>query len=51
MAQSLVESLAADFAPEQYEDDYKAAMQQLVEAQAGGRGRDAPAFSDDGVTP
>jgi len=30
MAQSLVESLAADFAPEQYEDDYKAAMQQLV---------------------
>ncbi|MDQ3358788.1 MAG: Ku protein [Actinomycetota bacterium] len=36
MAQSLVESLAADFAPEQYEDDYKAAMQQLVEAKLEG---------------
>ncbi len=36
MAQSLVESLAADFEPEQYEDEYKVAMQQLVEAKLEG---------------
>jgi len=36
MAQSLVESLAADFEPEQYEDEYKLAMQQLVEAKLEG---------------
>jgi DNA end-binding protein Ku len=36
MAQSLVESLAADFEPEQYEDEYKAAMQHLVEAKLEG---------------
>jgi len=36
MAQSLVESLAADFEPEQYEDEYKAAMEHLVEAKLEG---------------
>ncbi len=36
MAQSLVESLAADFAPEQYEDEYKLAMERLVEVKLEG---------------
>ena len=36
MAQSLVESLASDFEPEQYEDEYKIAMTRLVDAKLEG---------------
>jgi DNA end-binding protein Ku len=36
MAQSLVESLAADFEPDQYEDDYAKAVTALVEAKLEG---------------
>jgi len=36
MAESLVESLAADFDPSQYEDDYKAAMERLIDAKLEG---------------
>ncbi len=36
MATSLVESLASDFEPDQYEDDYKLAMQRLIEAKLEG---------------
>lgn len=36
MAESLVESLAADFDPTQFEDEYNIAMEQLVEAKLDG---------------
>ena len=36
MAESLVESLAADFDPSQFEDEYKIAMEALVEAKLDG---------------
>ena len=36
MAESLVESLASDFEPEQYEDDYKIAMGRLIDAKLDG---------------
>ncbi len=36
MAESLVESLAADFEPDRFEDEYKHAMEQLVEAKLDG---------------
>ncbi len=36
MAESLVESLASDFDQSQFEDEYKAAMEQLVEAKLDG---------------
>ena len=36
MAESLVESLAADFDPSHFEDEYKIAMEQLVEAKLDG---------------
>lgn len=36
MAQSLVESLASEFEPEQYEDEYKIAMTRLVDAKLEG---------------
>ena len=36
MAESLVESLASDFEPEQYEDDYKIAMGRLIDAKLEG---------------
>ena len=39
MAESLVESLAADFDPTQFEDEYKIAMEQLVEAKLDGERR------------
>jgi DNA end-binding protein Ku len=36
MAESLVESLASDFEPDRFEDEYKHAMEQLVEAKLDG---------------
>ncbi len=46
MAQSLVESLAADFAPEQFEDSYTKALSDLVEAKLEGA-EPAPAPAED----
>jgi DNA end-binding protein Ku len=37
MAQSLIESMSADFDPGQYHDDYREALQQVIEAKAEGR--------------
>src|SRR3954452_3942050 len=36
MAQSLIESLAADFDPDQFEDDYATALSELVDAKLEG---------------
>src|SRR3982751_718262 len=45
MAQSLIESLAADFDPDEFEDEYAKALSELVEAKkpGGGRGAARPA--------
>jgi DNA end-binding protein Ku len=43
MAQSLIETMAGDFAPEQYSDDYREALQSLIEAKVAGREVVAPA--------
>jgi DNA end-binding protein Ku len=43
MAQSLIETMAGDFAPEQYSDDYREALQTLIEAKVAGREVVAPA--------
>lgn len=49
MAQMLVESLAGDYDPEEYEDDYAAAVQQLVEAKLeGGEVKAAPEPEESG---
>jgi DNA end-binding protein Ku len=37
MAESLVESMSGDFEPEQYTDQYRAALQQVIEAKIDGR--------------
>jgi DNA end-binding protein Ku len=37
MAQSLIESMTADFDPEQYHDEYREALQEVVEAKIEGR--------------
>ena len=37
MAQSLIESMSADFDPGQYHDDYREALQQVIEAKVEGR--------------
>jgi len=37
MAESLVESMSGDFEPEQYHDDYREALQQVIEAKIEGR--------------
>jgi DNA end-binding protein Ku len=37
MAESLIESMAGDFDPTQYHDDYREALQQVVEAKVEGR--------------
>ncbi|ABS05571.1 Ku protein [Kineococcus radiotolerans] len=46
MAASLVESLTGDFHPEEFEDDYAAAVEHLVEARLAEAG-DAPAVAGD----
>jgi DNA end-binding protein Ku len=46
MAASLVESMAADFEPEQYTDDYQKALADLVEAKLAGA-EPAPAAAED----
>ena len=37
MAQSLIESMSADFDPDQYHDDYREALEQVIEAKVEGR--------------
>lgn len=37
MAESLIESMAGDFDPEQYTDDYREALEQVIEAKVEGR--------------
>jgi DNA end-binding protein Ku len=37
MAESLIESMSGDFDPEQYHDDYRAALQEVIEAKVEGR--------------
>jgi DNA end-binding protein Ku len=47
MARMLVESLAGDYVPEEYEDDYQAAIETLVKAKLeGGEVQEAPAARD-----
>jgi len=43
MAQSLIETLSGDFVPEQYTDNYREALQALIEAKVAGREVVAPA--------
>jgi DNA end-binding protein Ku len=43
MAQSLIDTLSGDFHPEQYSDNYRAALQSLIEAKVEGREVVAPA--------
>jgi len=47
MARMLVESLAGDYVPDEYEDDYEQAVDALVKAKLeGGEAREAPAAQD-----
>ena len=47
MANMLVESLAGDYVPDEYEDDYKQAVDALVNAKLeGGEARESPAAQD-----
>jgi DNA end-binding protein Ku len=49
MANMLVESLAGDYEPGDYEDDYQAAVESLVKAKLeGGEAQEAPAVKDTG---
>ena len=43
MASSLIESMSADFKPEEYTDDYRAALQQVIDAKVSGKEIVAPA--------
>lgn len=42
MASSLIESMAADFKPEEFTDDYRAALQAVIDAKVSGRELVAP---------
>jgi len=49
MANMLVESLAGDYVPEEYEDDYRTAVESVVKAKVeGGDVREAPAAKETG---
>jgi DNA end-binding protein Ku len=49
MAESLISTMAGDFDPSAFTDDYREAMQQLLEAkQSGGEVQQAPEAADDG---
>jgi len=37
MAQSLIDAMSGDFSPEEYTDDYRAALESLIEAKVSGR--------------
>ena len=42
MASSLIESMASDFKPEEFTDDYRAALQQIIDAKVNGKEVVAP---------
>jgi DNA end-binding protein Ku len=42
MATSLIHSMAGDFEPDEYSDDYRAALQQVIDAKVGGKEIVAP---------
>lgn len=42
MARALIQMLAADFDPQQYHDEYRERVQELVEAKAAGKGKVTP---------
>jgi DNA end-binding protein Ku len=42
MASSLIDSMAADFEPEEFNDDYRAALQQVIDAKVSGKEIVAP---------
>ena len=48
MAQSLIDALAADFDPEEFTDQYREAVQQLIDAKVEGREVVAPAAAEGG---
>ncbi|PZS04512.1 MAG: Ku protein [Pseudonocardiales bacterium] len=48
MAESLIESMTGDFAPEDYHDDYRAAVEAVVDAKVEGREVVAPVEKDTG---
>jgi DNA end-binding protein Ku len=47
MADSLVESMAGDFDPDEYTDDYRGALQEVIDAKAEGRDVVAPPEADE----
>jgi len=50
MASSLIESMAGDFKPEEFTDDYRAALQQVIEAKVNGREIVAPPEAEEAPT-
>jgi DNA end-binding protein Ku len=50
MASSLIESMAADFKPEEYTDDYRAALQQVIDAKVSGKEIVAPPEAEEAPT-
>jgi DNA end-binding protein Ku len=46
MATSLIDSMAADFDPDLYTDDYRAALQEVIDAKIGGREIVAPVVAE-----
>jgi DNA end-binding protein Ku len=49
MATSLIESMATDFHPKRYTDDYRSALQEVIEAKVAGR--EVVSMEDDGPSP
>ena len=50
MASSLIDSMAADFKPEEYTDDYRAALQQVIDAKVSGKEIVAPPEAEEAPT-
>ncbi|MFC7482656.1 Ku protein [Luedemannella flava] len=47
MATSLIDSMTADFSPDDYSDDYREALQQVIEAKVSGKEIVAPAATEE----
>jgi DNA end-binding protein Ku len=50
MASSLIESMAGDFKPEEFTDDYRAALQQVIDAKVSGKEVVAPPEAEEAPT-
>jgi DNA end-binding protein Ku len=50
MASSLIDSMAADFEPEEFTDDYRAALQQVIDAKVSGKEIVAPPEAEEAPT-